>query len=835
MAIKKTNYLHMKRRLIFKTFLSFQILITAFCYAQKSFIGQKVLPFPKAYNFPTGAESPLEELPKVEESTNNIWIVFSDREGTPTYSAPAGKTEVKRLQFMEAFYVHEEDGQFIHILKYVPNAFNKKKKQLIIAKELEDYGWVSKSKMLLWQNCLTTPQRYSIKGLAINSVNTLGDIKKNATQLSQQKLSLYDDPQLSKLNDNDFRLFDFLYIFKKDGNAYLVGKVNEIRGSNQIQSASRYILGWVKNDIIKEWKQRLCLEPNYESAAIQERNKANIPNYVFLNKSGLDNFRKNCEKGSKESVIWEKRVTERMRAEWKRMPILLDEINKIDQANIKTGIVTDIFGKNGNPVISSDDYLQIDAEYNVLRKKFRNVNIVFVIDGSERLKDFKNTISGTITSVIKQCEESNEQLKEDERKGNNYKIGLVVYRDYAEKQCPKGDISIQQRPLTDSYNNIKEFFDNEVTMESCKDKTDYQAVFQGINTATRMFQGREAESNLIILIGCASNEPIDPKIKESEVVDNLAKYKVGILAFQVKNPSGPAFNDFPIQIVKLAENASNKVAGQYGTKFPASVLKNKNAKRRMKSMGQNSFKFECPEKDPIPGIVVFSDRNVSIDEKVLNGLILNSVEEIVVSKEVLLANMESYLKGQGPKTNINEGMLAFLSSMNVDVNLLQNVSYDNLQLYVDGYISLKCPKLKSDLYTYSVLLSYQELSQIINVIKQISKPGSDKEARANMKAAFKEIVAGYYGPKEAKNAMNSLYMSDLLTMISGMPSKNSILTEINLNDVTDEKKFPYNQFIEIKGLLDESASQLEEYRDKESNQFSSDDNIYYWVPQELFL
>ncbi|MES2590344.1 MAG: type VI secretion system protein TssR domain-containing protein [Bacteroidota bacterium] len=822
----------MKHKLIVIAFFTFQSVF--FCVAQKNFVGQRVLPFPRAYNFPTGNE-PLDELTKVEESTNNIWIVFSDRNETPTYSLPGGKKEVKKLAFMDAFYVLEEKGQFIHILKYAPNAFNKKKKQLIIAKNLEDYGWVSKSKMLLWQSCLTTPQRYAIKGLAINSVNTVSDIKKNATQLSGQKLALYNDPELNKLNENDFRLFDFLYIFKKEGDACLVGKINEVRGINQIQSASRYILGWVKNDIIKEWKQRLCLEPNYEPEAIQERNKANVSNYVFINKAGLDNFKKSCDRGSKESVIWEKKVTERMRAEWKRMPILLDEINKIDQTNIKTGIVTDIFGKNGTAVITSDDYLQIDAEYNVVRKKFRNVNIVFVVDGSERLKDFKNTIASTITSVINQCEESNEQLKMDERKGNNYKIGLVVYRDYAEKQCPKGDISIQQRPLTDSYSDIREFFDNEVIMGNCKDQTDYQAVYQGINTATRMFQGRESESNLIILIGCGSNDPADTKIKESEVVDNLAKYKVGMLSFQVKNPSGPAFNDFPIQMVKLAENVSNKIAGQYGTKFPASALKNKNVKRRMKSLGQNSFKFECPESDPLPGVVVFSDRNVSIDEKVLNGLILNSVEEIVESKELLLANMESYLKGQGSKVSMNEGMLAFLSSMKVDVSLLQKVSFDNLQLYVDGYVSLKCSKLKKDLYTYSVLLSYQELSQIISVIKQISKPGSDKEARANMKAAFKEIVAGYYGPKEARNAMNSLFVSDLLTMISGMPSKNSILTEINLNDVTDEKKFPYNQFIEIKGLLDESAAQLEEYRGKESNQFNSDDNIYYWVPQELFL
>ncbi len=824
----------MKHRLFFLTVFSFSFFAAIFSCPAQSFIGKKILPFPRAYNFPTGTE-PLDELPKVEESTNNIWIVFSDRNNTPTYSRAGGKIGFKRLKFMDVFYVHEEKGHFIHILKYVPAAFNKKKKQLVINKELEDYGWVDKSKMLLWQNCLTTSQRYSIKGLAINSINTLSDIKKNASQLSEQKLALFSDPDMSNQNENDFRLFDFLYIFKKEGNAFLVGKVNELRGSNQLQSPSKYILGWVKSDIIKEWKQRLCLEPNYEMEAISERNKLDVQNYIFLNKTGLSNFKSTCEKGSKENVIWEKKVTERMRPEWKRMPILMDEINKIDPTNIKTGIVTDIFSKTGASIITSDDYLQVEAEYNNVRKKFRNVNIVFVVDGSERLKDFKNTISNTISAVIKQCDESNDVLKEEERKGNGYKIGLVVYRDYAEKQCPKGDISIQQRPLTDSYTDIREFFDSEVTMENCKDKTDYQAVYQGINTATRMFQGRESESNLIILIGCGSNDPKDPKIKETEVVDNLAKYKVGMLAFQVKNPSGPAFNNFPIQMVQLAENASNKVAGQYGTKFPANTSKNKDVKRRMKSVGQNSFKFDCPDKDPIPGVVVFSDRNISIDESVLNGLILNSVSEIVESKELLLANMESYLKGQGKKIEMNEGMLSFLSSMNVDVNLLQKVSFDNLQLYVDGYVALKCSKLKKNLYTYSVLLSYEELSQIISVIKQISKPGSDKEARANMKAAFKEIVAGYFGPKEAKNAMNSMFMADLLGMITGMPSQNSILTEINLNDVTDEKKFPYNQYIQIKGLLDECAAQLEDYRAKESNQFNSDENIYYWVPQELFL
>ncbi len=823
----------MKSKIQFSFLLITTLLLFSIHSFSQSTIGKKIMSFPRDYEYPNERVSTEAVLEKKIATTSNVWIVFADRENAQTYVDANKISALKKLKFMDAFYVIDENDKMIHIVKYEPVAYTAVKSEIKIKSELEDYGWVEKNQMLLWQSCLTTFERYSIKGLAINSVSTIKDIEKNAKQLSENKLPLFSDPKLSIKTDNDFRLFEFLYIYKKEGNACLVGKVSEVRIMNQVKNASKYILGWVPAETIKEWKQRLCLEPNPSAAAVEEMTKLNLQTGVFLSEKTSSDFAANCTIGTSDIFGAKAPSAQRESPYWKRYPILDDNIDKIKE-NIRTGTVTNIMDKNGNTIIKSEEYANVEKEYNQLKEKYNHVNVVFVVDGSEKLMDYKSTIASSIRAIINKFNVENEKAKQEERKSSVYKMGLVVYRNYDEKNCSDGDKSIYSKPLTSNYEDVLKTFDEEIIMGRCHTSNDYMAMYSGINEATKMFDEKDHESNLVILIGCAANDPADKKITQQQVIEQLAKYKVGLLAFQVKNTYGPEYKIFDKEIMALAGESSNLVEKEY-SRLKKDDAKGATTQRRM-GIGQydNSFQFDCPKKDPLPGVLMFSDLYNSIDNKKLSGYISNSVDQILTSKTELANNMESYMKGQGKKIPMNAGMYSFLNSLSVNVETLQKVSYDNLQLYIDGYIRMKCAKSTTDLYAYNILVSDMELSDLIYRLNSISKASqTEKETRESMKAALLEIVATYMGKKEAQAAMNSTKISDLLKMVVGMPCKSSILKKYTISDITDIKKFDTDQFMQAKAELENCSSKLEEFRKDEKNKFTSSDQGFYWIPQEL--
>lgn len=799
-----------------------------------SSVAQKVLLKPNAYRLPTG-KIVGPEAPKVTVKQHAfMWVVYSDRDDNPTYTSANGSEVKRRLKFMTPAMVIEEEGDFVHIVEYETYKDGRQVfkgiSDITIRIELEDYGWIEKSKLLLWESALLTDELYAIKGLSVNTASTLKDVKSQVTQIKDKKLDLYNDPELNTKNENDFRVFDFLFVFKESESSYLVGKLNELKASAR-RNPEKYVLGWVKKDAIKLWKQRLCLEPNTTTAAIQERKQAGINNTVYLDKESCRKFNVSCQEGDPQSIIWSKSIDSRPKASWRRMPILAEDIQNMNMDMIETGIVTNIFNKSGEEVLSVDEFEEVESGASKMRSDYRSVNVVFVVDGSKGMSPSKFTIRKIISRTTDYFRSMTKEAREDDMQGNKYRLGLVVYRDYSEEDCPERDMLLEKVKLTENYDEVSQFF-GEISFTNCVDNDGPQAVKYGLYQAARMFQGKENQSNIIVLIGNGDYRENDERISDTKLVQALSDHSVGLLGFQVSSVDEEGYQEFPLQTNDVLEKTNQLVDAKISEKFPD---RKSRGRAQLVDISANILAYDCPESSAIPGAVMMTDPNNPIEVTMLENTITNMVQESIMNKETILSNIDGHIRGQGEKPEMNEGMYHFLSQMDIDLDLLKKASYDNVQLFVEGYVSNTCPKLSEPLYSFSVLLTQSELNELIATLKKLDNPGkSISDKRKEMKNAFRKILEGMFGPKEAKNMIKRMTPADFFARITGLPIDKTALKEVRLSDIQNSRVLSDTDFYLLENKVLASLKDLQRYQADPTNQFKSGDQVLYWVPQSYF-
>lgn len=778
---------------------------------------------PKAYRYPTGVIAAAGAAKDPNTNLTGAWIVFSDRSNNPTYQAPDGLTQMKTMKFMEAFYVVEEKGNYLRLVKYDAQAFRPKGK---LAVELEDYGYAPKDKLLLWRRALVEPEsKFTIKALSVNSVEVLKDIVKYAGTESNKKMRLYDDPGMTKENKNDFRLFDFIYILKKNDKSVLVSTQPELQ-PGECDRASQYVMGWASKDVIQEWSSRICLEPNPDFSAAAERKEKGIKVSLFGSNQGAESFKA----GSiSEQPLWNKDLYDKSYIpEWKRLPIMHDYGNGI----IKTGVVSDVFDKDGREIIKSEEQLKIEREYNNVRDNFRKVNIVLVYDGSEAVPDnYFDALRSAIDSLASQFSTANETGASL----NAYRMGAVVYRDYAEKNCADGNIMVYKKSLSNNPREVSNFLQNE-RPRNCADKSKEgpQALYFGIGEALKMLKDYADETNIILIAGISGNRTNDPDVgtyTQDFLVRQLAKNQCSIFAFQIMNEGKPDQIAFRSQIADLIEKSSQEIQGQYDRLF-----KKKSPEPYFKTINSTTIILD-PATSPIPGTFIYADQNNRIGEYDLVELIVKNINGFIEKKEDMLRDMSSRIKGQGTMKETNPGMYGFLLKMhNVDVELLQKASYSNLQFFTEAYTPMTSDKLTNPLYQHVLFLRQQELSYLeVSLRKIFSNSGTDAEQREMINDAFRETVAQYFGPDKVKEVMSTWTAAQLTEKITGLPAKSELLKKYKLNDFTDKKAVPPQELQQILLQIGKKLKDLQTVVNDVNNKYSfkSNDFQYYWVPEKF--
>ena len=746
-----------------------------------------------------------------QSTTTDLWVVYSCKHDNHSYWE-IGEDNIKRtFDFLEWFYVIDETNDHLHIVKDDPGYSDQ------TTKEMKDYGWIEKENLLLWEQCLVTNNNISKKVMILNTLRSSLD-----TSLQHDRVIFYTDPELTNETENISDLYQVFFIYKKSGNSVLVGK-DAINTHPDIIEEN--IKGWVPDHRIVNWDHRVAIEPNWKKDAVQERKDNNIKTSVFIDEPAAIRF-KNGNQILKQQLFWDKDPYEnRNIGDWRRYPVLVENDNGI----IKCNIMGEVFSANGS--IDKISFAEIQKKYADRREGIRNINIVFVIDGTTSMGPYFNSISSAINSSMRDLEES--FIK------NTLRFAIVVYRDKA-----SGDSFLIQDKELCSYTEAIDFLSSISAGYDASDPDYAEAVNYGLHSSLRNIELDQNQTNIIILVGDAGNHSRNDDTQiSSETIKNLMQhYLCNFFVFQVHKGSSNTYHDFISQnqtiMMNVAQNEYNNImiipnAGKIKPPKFSEVIFKKYKKHELKDSA-------------IFGLVLESRENNFIEPIILE----NEIKEFVkytnehVNK---ICNLTSQIEGDGmsieevdyssnsPYVNTYKpAVLSFIKSYIQDKEMLDKMTKDRYQLAINAYTVRQIDSMTSPLYKDVIFMDKREFSEVVNILGKFEIAKTSSEQRESMHDVWLEVLKGHLGDR-SREYFENMTLSDINSQVFGLPSTSGFLSNVRLIDITDPSRFSDEDFRRYKDGLDNSYKELNAIFNSENfiYKFSSNDITYYWIDMDL--
>lgn len=200
-------------------------------------------------------------------------------------------------------------------------------------------------------------------------------------------------------------------------------------------------------------------------------------------------------------------------------------------------------------------------------EKMQNINLAIVIDGTSSMEPYYPAVKEAIKEG---CQFFSKNYK--------IKIGVVIYRDYADGEEGLTEIL----PMTDVRNltRVNDFLDSGGKYgirSSAQDLTQTEALFFGLGTALDKLKFKDGESNIMLVVGDCGNAANDLKCPTVEsLIAKVVEKNVHLMGFQVQNKNIVAYNSFNNQVLSLMRkslqqkyvklnSAIKVVAGQFKT------------------------------------------------------------------------------------------------------------------------------------------------------------------------------------------------------------------------------------------------------------------------------
>jgi len=242
-----------------------------------------------------------------------VWQVYSDRANNQTYTESNNSSAAhSTLGFMEQLNIAEIRNDFALLYKS-----NEISNDLKISKDAQCFGWIPIDNLLLWQETPKTHSKIYQKALVIHD-----PIKHGTTAEKNPSFFLEPDKKAEINSSQRAEEFDIMFVLKTAnvGNSkyYLLSR--DVLTGSSMQS----VYGWVSEEYITEWDQRLLLEPTYNPQTVTHYKSKNMYPTVFYE---MDDAREFWTNEKTQNPLWKYNdfSTKRMKTNMMRFPILTVE------------------------------------------------------------------------------------------------------------------------------------------------------------------------------------------------------------------------------------------------------------------------------------------------------------------------------------------------------------------------------------------------------------------------------------------------------------------------------------------------------------------------------
>ncbi|TCD07629.1 VWA domain-containing protein [Pedobacter frigidisoli] len=757
--------------------------------------GKKVKYMPKSY------ERPAKTI-NINENTSGSslpWIVFSDREDNYTTTAPGGSLIMKKISFMEPFYVSKEENGYLKLIKYKAGMIRGRK--INDKKSAISYGWISKSKLLLWQRAFSNQKTgYAEKAIGIvNGKNPLTEPKFYFD--TTDSILVYSTPEL-KDRRTKVRLHEIAYIYKKseDEKKYLIGSEDQLFAD----SARKSVYGWVSAEAMHSWGDRLYISSTKPGDYSLEDSTAAA---ISVGISNGTPFMADPLLPAGNVIL-------------KGFPVISE-----NESNYTVGIATDVFNKTDNKILTINGSAFSYRDYVALRKNKTKVNVVFVVDGGSSMSKYLSGMTNTIASF--------EGILDNFGKGTQVSYGGVVYR--GEDGCPINGLLTS--PIQNDYRQLMSFLSNEAkNTEKCNSAISESPVFSAMKAGLSLFKGKKNETNLIVLVGSTGNSGGTNNYLINELSEQVALADARILALQVYSDYNSVFNDFVIQSRKLvSESAIRSAEYRKNTMVRGEGLKSFQP-YNTSLQDSISYYLDYPKNSLIQGGVVFPTKGTVNSNESMTIALKRFVQETNSDIYNQISSLDSAFRLTGiARRNLSKNVEDLLPPP-VGIEVADRMPHNEFKYYSTATLPADFVNKNHSALQYAIVLNNMEYRQITDVFSMMlgqNLQADQSSFRSKLVKNYVKMPKQLLGIKVSSSEIKAMSLASYLKLVTGLPLNNEFLNQYKIGDLNKTSSMPLAQFENYIRLLNESVQQIKRATQIEQ-QFVSNGKLYYYITEKNF-
>jgi len=476
----------------------------------------------KNKNYERVYESSIDISELKNGSSGFNWKVWSDRDNNQLYTSPKKKSIAYTANFKEEFLVFDvkKDSKGEIFLKI---------KSLSVSSSQKE-GWIPIKKTLASSKAMASKIGLTRKFMILAPVESIKEEK-------SLDVIFYNTPEQSGAEPHfsDFPRFTIQFALKEENGMILLCTSNDFDQGEAGWKAK--ISGWIPKSSLTEWNSRVGYAPNHVSAFDKYFNNS-LP--VHSTKYQAEHsWTTNTQTEDLTSYSIADTMPDNWNVAFPPMPSIPGEISDTTAFAKQLREVV-VLVCAGDEASCEEGYNGNRAELEELRRQLRQLNVYFILDGTNSMSPFVRSAKTAIEEIIKSF---------DDKAKDYIKVGYTVYRDYPDGK----DAVVSTEPNSD----FKEF-SKEIERLKCfsqaptRSEAFYQGLIEGIKSAK--FNDNLAQ-NLLVIIGDAGNH-IDDALSLEDVEAELDGKKITLFALQTKNGAHPSYMDFNQDMLKLASNGS---------------------------------------------------------------------------------------------------------------------------------------------------------------------------------------------------------------------------------------------------------------------------------------
>ncbi len=739
---------------------------------------------------------------KQPSGSKRYWIAYSDRDDNTTYQTPSRSGgEFSHLRFNEKVRIAKIQNGFALVYRepaeqsQYPN----------ISSNAESRGWVPMNNLLLWTTSPTDEKGIYEKALLVANI----DANDKVADMGR----VYNNPATRAGESRMKTDMNIYFIMKRAENGLvLLSRQFSLEGTSD-----QMLYGWVSESSYIKWNQRSCLEPTWD---LQDVNYFKGKEVVIYGNSAQTKRAASFTYGRSLNID-EKEGSPtqyRMPKEALRFPILDNDTQ--DTAIYKCTT----FGMIGGSLNAAIDARTKNIKHiESVLGRIQNMNLIVVIDGTKSMEPYYAPVKEAIKRGANFI-----------REGYNFRVGVVIYRDYAD-----GKYMTESLPMVKNDDpRLAQFLDQggEYHIKSAPaDKTKEEALYQGIAAALdyEKMGYSPNESNLMVIVGDCGNDENDTKIDPDDLAKKMVDSKMNLITFQVCHLNQEAYTRFNSQLRSLM--ISNIIA-QYHRLSPNLEPNYKEVAYGYDLRSNLSDRNNGNRKE----YFVFAVRQAEVGSQMpatnLSVLLSNSLSDFADAVQSRIDNVAN--SGRNFDFNVDKR-----DDLEAEVDSAFYIEMIGYERYIElkktnsmsaftGYTA-KRDNNGRDYWKPIIYISADEFNNLVQrlePVNRIAKENSDdrKGYVDAMKALLRSLV-----PDISESDLDKKSVGEVMSLIAGLNESSAALKGPSLIDIQDPKVVSHAQYFDIVSNFARKYRNLQNIKSKGYRYQLNFNNVkYYWIPIE---